>query len=75
MHGETGLLARDTGELAAHVRELVERPELRQRLGDAAEERAHTFTWDRSAQVYLEVLRRAAGRPDSASVAALSDAA
>ena len=75
VHGETGLLARDTGELAAHVRELVERPELRQRLGDAAEERAHTFTWDRSAQVYLEVLRRAAGRPDSASVAALSDAA
>jgi glycosyltransferase involved in cell wall biosynthesis len=61
VHGETGLLAHDTGELAARVRELVERPELRERLGEAAERRARTFSWDRSATAFLEVLRREAG--------------
>ena len=68
--GETGLLARDDGELAARVRELVERPELRERLGEAAERRARTFTWDRSAAGFLEVLERGpAGRAPGPSVA------
>jgi glycosyltransferase involved in cell wall biosynthesis len=65
--GETGFLARDTPELAARVRELVERPELRDRFGDAAERRARTFTWDRSAKAFLEVLERAAGREPAAA--------
>jgi glycosyltransferase involved in cell wall biosynthesis len=58
---ETGLLAHDIAELCRHTRELLENPELRDRLGAAARRRAHTFTWDRSAAVFLEVLRRQAG--------------
>jgi glycosyltransferase involved in cell wall biosynthesis len=61
VHGETGFLARDTAELAEHVRELVEDRALRERFGDAAERRARAFTWDRSASAFLEVLRRQAG--------------
>jgi glycosyltransferase involved in cell wall biosynthesis len=59
--GETGFLARDVDELSARVRELVEDEELRTRLGEAAEKRARSFTWDRSAATFLEVLRRTAG--------------
>jgi glycosyltransferase involved in cell wall biosynthesis len=61
VHGETGLLAHDTDQLADRVRELVENAELRERLGEAAERRARTFSWDRSATAFLEVLRREAG--------------
>jgi glycosyltransferase involved in cell wall biosynthesis len=61
--GETGFLAADTDRLAERVRELVARPELREAFGEAAERRARTFTWDRSASAFLEVLRRAAGKP------------
>jgi glycosyltransferase involved in cell wall biosynthesis len=60
--GETGLLARDERQLAELTRTVVEQPELRRRLGDAAEGRARTFTWDRSARAFLDVLRRTAGR-------------
>jgi glycosyltransferase involved in cell wall biosynthesis len=60
--GETGFLAADTGELAARVRELVARPDLRESFGEAAQRRAATFTWDRSASAFLDVLRRVAGR-------------
>jgi hypothetical protein len=49
--------------MTEHVRELVSRPDLRDRFGAAAEQRAQTFTWDRSARAFLEVLRRVAGRP------------
>jgi glycosyltransferase involved in cell wall biosynthesis len=59
--GETGFLARDDRELVARAREVVEQPDLRERLGDAAERRARTFTWDRSAATFLEVLRRTGG--------------
>jgi glycosyltransferase involved in cell wall biosynthesis len=59
--GETGLLAYSPEELCQRVRELVREPELRSRLGDAAERRARAFSWDRSATAYLEVLRRQAG--------------
>jgi glycosyltransferase involved in cell wall biosynthesis len=61
--GETGYLARDVPELTARVRELLEDAELRDRLGRAAESRARSFTWDRSAATFLEVLRRAGGAP------------
>jgi glycosyltransferase involved in cell wall biosynthesis len=60
--GETGLLASDEQELVRLTRQLIDQPELRDRLGDAAERRARTFTWDRSASAFLEVLRRVAGR-------------
>ncbi|MEA2364197.1 MAG: hypothetical protein QOD71_3342 [Thermoleophilaceae bacterium] len=64
--GETGFLAADIGELADRVRELVDRPDLRERFGEAAERRARTFTWDRSASAFLDVLRRVAGKSDPA---------
>ena len=60
--GETGFLARDTTELTDRVRRLVDSPDLRERFGAAARQRASGFTWDRSAQAFLDVLRRAAGR-------------
>jgi glycosyltransferase involved in cell wall biosynthesis len=62
--GETGFLASNTTELAERVRELVDRPDLRESFGAAAKQRARTFTWDRSAQTFLNALRRAAGKPD-----------
>ena len=58
--GETGLLAHDGPELVAHVQRLVEDRELRERLGDAAYERARTFTWDRTARENLDVLEHEA---------------
>ncbi|HZB78024.1 MAG TPA: glycosyltransferase family 4 protein [Solirubrobacteraceae bacterium] len=58
--GETGFLARDDAQLTERVREVVEQPELRERMGEAARRRAATFTWDRSAATFLEVLTSAA---------------
>src|SRR5919199_4976354 len=54
--GETGLLAADGPGLVAHVQRLVADRALRERLGDAAYERARTFTWDRTARENLAVL-------------------
>jgi glycosyltransferase involved in cell wall biosynthesis len=68
--GETGFLASDADELAERVRELVGREDLRERFGEAAEQRARTFTWDRSARAFLDVLRRVAGKPQAAEPAA-----
>jgi glycosyltransferase involved in cell wall biosynthesis len=63
--GVTGFLADDAGTLAARVGELVRDPELRERLGTAAEARARSFTWERTAQEALTVLEevRSAPRP------------
>ncbi len=60
--GETGYLAADGAQLTERVRAIVADPELRERFGEAAERRARTFTWDRSAGAFLEVLRRVAGK-------------
>jgi glycosyltransferase involved in cell wall biosynthesis len=73
--GETGVLARDVAELTARVRELLEDDALRTRLGEAAERRARSFSWDRSASTYLEVLRRTAGVPSAAAQAGGAPAA
>jgi O-antigen/teichoic acid export membrane protein len=54
--GETGLLADDGPGLVANVQRLVADGALRARLGDAAFERAQTFTWDRTARENLAVL-------------------
>jgi O-antigen/teichoic acid export membrane protein len=54
--GETGLLARDADELAAHTRRLVAEPEVRDGLGHAALARSREFTWDRTAARTLELL-------------------
>ena len=56
-HDRTGLLARDVDELARQTRRLVEDDALRERMGAAALERAQGFTWDRTAERTLAVLR------------------
>jgi glycosyltransferase involved in cell wall biosynthesis len=58
--GETGVLAHDREELIRRVREVLEQPELRERLGAAAERRARTFTWERVAAANLVVIEREA---------------
>jgi glycosyltransferase involved in cell wall biosynthesis/O-antigen/teichoic acid export membrane protein len=55
-HGRTGLLARDNKELAEQTRRLIGDPELRERLGTAAMERAREFTWDRNARQTVDAL-------------------
>jgi glycosyltransferase involved in cell wall biosynthesis/O-antigen/teichoic acid export membrane protein len=54
--GTTGLLADDGAGLVECVGRLVADRELRERLGDAAYERARGFTWDATAAANLEVL-------------------
>jgi glycosyltransferase involved in cell wall biosynthesis len=72
--GETGFLARDDRDLVERARHVVEDPELRERFGEAAVRRARTFTWDRSAATFLEVLRRTGGMPPESPAPPLPDA-
>lgn len=60
--GETGLLADDVDGLVANVRRLVHDTALRERMGAAAQARAATFTWARTAQETLDVLEAAQQR-------------
>lgn len=62
--GRTGLLARDPAELAAQTRRIVEDPELRERLGRAARERAGEMSWDGTAWRTLELMEEARARAD-----------
>jgi len=55
--GETGILAHDTDELCRRVAQAVEQPGLLAQLGDQAERRAHSFTWDRPSETNLAALR------------------
>ena len=65
--GETGLLAGTPEELAEVTARIVRDPDLRERLGRRARERAAEFTWERTASRDLELLERereaAAERP------------
>jgi glycosyltransferase involved in cell wall biosynthesis/O-antigen/teichoic acid export membrane protein len=54
--GETGLLAHTPEELVEKTRLVVDRPDLRERLGAAARERAAAFTWEGTAEGNLRVL-------------------
>jgi glycosyltransferase involved in cell wall biosynthesis/O-antigen/teichoic acid export membrane protein len=60
--GETGVLADDSAQLTERVRELVSDRRLRERMGSAAERRARTFTWERTAAQGLAILDRARDR-------------
>jgi len=60
--GETGVLARDAAELTGRVRELLADHGLRARLGEAAQRRAQTFTWERTAATTLAVVQGQASR-------------
>jgi predicted O-methyltransferase YrrM len=66
--GRTGLLAQDAEEMAGKLGQLLGDPELRDRLGEAAFERAREFNWDATARATLALLQREHAR--SAVVAA-----
>lgn len=61
--GETGVLADTPAELTEKVRAVVEDPQRRDELGDAAKARARGFTWENTARANLEVLEKAAAAP------------
>jgi glycosyltransferase involved in cell wall biosynthesis len=61
--GQTGLLAKNPAELTRSLQRLIEDGELRRRLGRQAEQRAETFTWDRTASTMLDVIKRRAASP------------
>jgi len=75
--GETGLLAADGCGLTNAVATVLGDPELRERLGANARERALAFSWDETARASAQALQavRAAGRSPrlSFSVLARSD--
>jgi glycosyltransferase involved in cell wall biosynthesis/O-antigen/teichoic acid export membrane protein len=84
--GETGALAHTPAELAERVKEMIERPELREQLGEGARARATSFTWEHAAKTSLQVLtaqregkrpslRRAFVRSETAKAAGLAAAA
>jgi glycosyltransferase involved in cell wall biosynthesis/O-antigen/teichoic acid export membrane protein len=52
----TGFLAGNGEEFTAQVRRLIEDDELRDRMGEAAFDRAQEFTWDRTARRTLDAL-------------------
>lgn len=56
--GRTGFLADDLHELADRIVQLLEDPELRDRMGAAARAHAAASTWERASQVVLEALCR-----------------
>jgi glycosyltransferase involved in cell wall biosynthesis len=55
--GETGVLAQTAEELIRRVRELIENRDQLEALGGAAQKRALTFTWERTAAANMSVLR------------------
>jgi glycosyltransferase involved in cell wall biosynthesis len=63
LDGRSGFLVPhgDVPALAARIRELLEDPVKRDRMGREARAFAETFSWDSSAEQVLEVLRAAAG--------------
>lgn len=54
--GQTGLLADTFEDFVEAIRRLLASPELRDALGEAARVRAARFTWDATAEAFLEVL-------------------
>jgi glycosyltransferase involved in cell wall biosynthesis/O-antigen/teichoic acid export membrane protein len=61
--GQTGLLADTPQELARHVADLCADQALRERLGEAARERAQRFTWEETSRANLDVLEAAVTAP------------
>jgi glycosyltransferase involved in cell wall biosynthesis len=66
--GVTGLLAHDQDDFVAQLRRLLDDPDLRRRLGTAAEARTWEFGWDTAVRGFVDVLSVAAGRPSRVTV-------
>jgi len=58
LDGVTGLLSDSAQELTGNVRRLLADDQLRTQMGEAARERALTFTWERTAATTLAVVQR-----------------
>jgi glycosyltransferase involved in cell wall biosynthesis len=76
--GRTGILAGDPPELAAKVATLLANPQLREKLGRQARERAAEFSWDETARRTLALLdaerrRRRAGAEPAAGLLAVEE--
>ncbi|MBA3300393.1 MAG: glycosyltransferase [Thermoleophilaceae bacterium] len=56
--GQTGYLAGDGEELARRVKELLDDPALRERMGEAARVHAESLDWDDTARITLGALER-----------------
>jgi glycosyltransferase involved in cell wall biosynthesis len=56
--GTTGLLSDSRRQLTANVRRLLADDQLRAQMGEAARERALTFTWERTAATTLAVVQQ-----------------
>lgn len=63
-HGRTGFIADTREELTEYAKRLVREPELRERMGAAALERAREFNWDACAQRDLELMRAEIARAE-----------
>ncbi len=73
--GRTGILADDPAELASKVAALLRDPDLRDRLGRQARERAAEFSWDETARRTLAMLdgERCRVNPGAQAAAGLFD--
>ena len=60
--GVTGILVDTPDEMTSALRRLLAEPELRERLGTAARERAATFTWETTAKAFGGVVGQVLGR-------------
>ena len=65
VEGETGLLvpSGDAPALADAISRLVSDPALRRRMGEAGQQRAHLFSWEKTTEALLEQYANLEGRP------------
>ena len=56
--GRTGLLADSEGDLITALAGLLDDPDRRRELGDAARERAHNFSWNLTGEAWKSLLER-----------------
>lgn len=58
VHGKTGFVAKDMGEMTYYLKLLIENPTLRKKLGSNAKIRAKNFSWERCAKKYEKVIKK-----------------
>lgn len=58
-HNKTGYLTNDIPEFIEYIQKIMETPKIRQQLGQNAKNRIHEeFTWEKSAEKFLEMLEK-----------------
>jgi D-inositol-3-phosphate glycosyltransferase len=73
--GLTGILvgARQPDAFAAAIRTLLDDPDLRERMGEAARRRASSFTWERASERLAAIYRRVTGPEVTATPCGYAD--